>query len=156
MTLSVQALPERPGLEQLRNQAKDLQRAFRSGRTEAVREVAARYGPVPGPALTRSVALLVVSCSWPVCRTKDDDPQDWRDAAELLARHPAITAGSVAVAAAAGDVPSLGRLLAADPAAAGRDTARSAGRRCSTWRLPGMTTGRACGAGGPAAAHCRR
>jgi ankyrin repeat protein len=51
----------------------------------------------------------------------DDDPERWAEARRLLADHPEITAGSVHAAAAAADTTALRRILAADPAAAGRE-----------------------------------
>ena len=52
-------LPERPSLEQLRNQAKDLHRAVLAGEPEALAEVARRYPDAPGTSLR--VAQLVVA-----------------------------------------------------------------------------------------------
>jgi ankyrin repeat protein len=51
----------------------------------------------------------------------DDQPERWAQGRRLLAEHPEITRDSVHVAAAAGDVAALRRLLAADPAAARRE-----------------------------------
>lgn len=51
----------------------------------------------------------------------DDDPDRWREATALLARHPGLAAEDVHVAAAVGDAEALGRLLRADP---GRADAR--------------------------------
>jgi ankyrin repeat protein len=51
----------------------------------------------------------------------DDDPQRWAEARRLLAEHPEITRDSVHAAAAAADTEALRRILAADPAAAGRE-----------------------------------
>jgi hypothetical protein len=50
----------------------------------------------------------------------DDDPARWERARELLATHPWLARASIYTAAAAGDVPTARKLLAADPACATR------------------------------------
>jgi ankyrin repeat protein len=45
----------------------------------------------------------------------DDDPQRWRQAAELLTAHPELAAASIYTAAAAGDVSAARRWLTDDP-----------------------------------------
>jgi hypothetical protein len=45
----------------------------------------------------------------------DDGPDRWREAEELVRRHPDLPAREVHVAAATGDVPALTDLLSADP-----------------------------------------
>jgi hypothetical protein len=50
-----------------------------------------------------------------------DDPERWRRAAALLADHPTLAAASIHTAAATGDVAAATTILAADPAAAGRE-----------------------------------
>ena len=58
-----QDLPEQPSLEQLRNQAKDLQRAVRAGSAEATAEVTARYPdaqlPAGSPFPLRAAQLVI-------------------------------------------------------------------------------------------------
>ena len=51
----------------------------------------------------------------------DDEPERWEEARRILARAPRIAESNVYVAAATADVGALGRLLAADSAAARRE-----------------------------------
>jgi len=52
----------------------------------------------------------------------EDGPERWAQARALLAEHPAMVAESIAAAATAADPDAIARHLAADVAAAGRDT----------------------------------
>jgi ankyrin repeat protein len=85
-------------------------------------EVVERYTRVPpgavsdAPAGSRAGAFLRLACLW----YQDDQPERWAQARQLLAEHPEITRDHVHAAAAAGDVPALRAILAADPAAARR------------------------------------
>ena len=85
-------------------------------------EVIERYSRFPdrmtagAPASLADQFLRLVSLCY-----ADDQPERWAEGRRLLAGHPEITAGSVHAAAAAADVPSLRRILAADPAAARRE-----------------------------------
>ena len=159
-------LPDEPSLEQLRNQARELQRAVRSGDRAALAEVAGHH---PRPPLDTaaaaefrlSAAQLVIArrydfeswarlkhqvemleryCRFPgrlasagpadlagrflsqACLSYENaGPAEWSQARALLAEHPEITTGNAHAAAAAGDTAALGRVLAADPAAARRE-----------------------------------
>jgi hypothetical protein len=85
-------------------------------------EVIERYSRFPDrmtagpPASLADRFLRLVSLCY-----ADDQPERWAEGRRLLAAHPEITAGSVYAAAAAADVASLRRILAADPAAARRE-----------------------------------
>jgi ankyrin repeat protein len=164
-------LPDEPSLEQLRHQAKELQRAVRAGAPQALAELAGpgpfeRLEPEAAAAFKLSAAQLAVArrygfASWTrlkrhveivqrysrfpdrmapdravpdrardpaerflrlACLTYDDvGPAQWAEGRSVLAEHPEITEGSVHVAAAAGDVAALRRILAADPGAAARE-----------------------------------
>ncbi|GAA3454553.1 ankyrin repeat domain-containing protein [Dactylosporangium matsuzakiense] len=146
-------MPDRPDLEQLRRQARALQRAARAGEPEALARIARDHpGPVADEAdLRLSSAQLVVAreygfASWPrlvryvqtiaehewdtglatapvadpageFCRLaclsygRDDGPERWARARDLLARHPDLTAGSIWAAAAAADPDRVRALL---------------------------------------------
>ncbi len=152
-------LPDRPNLEHLRGQARELQRAARAGipaalelvaehhprppvastlsLTAAQTTVARRYGFADWARLRRHVELIAAR-TWVLtdpptgegpadeflrlaCLTfEQDDPGRWLRAARLLGAHPELPSTSVPVAAACADAVRLGRLLAADPAAATR------------------------------------
>jgi ankyrin repeat protein len=55
----VAGLPGEPSLQQLRNQAKDLQRAVLAGEADALAEVAERVGDAPGPFRLHTAQLVV-------------------------------------------------------------------------------------------------
>jgi ankyrin repeat protein len=165
--VTIVALPDHASLEQLRKQAKGLQRAVRAGSPDALAEVAERYpagfpDDAPAASFPLSTAQLVVArrygfASWACLKHhlevvvhyarspaevmpqapaddlpdaflrlaclwyQDDRPERWAEARQLLAEHPDITRGNVYVAAAAADVEALRAILAAFPAAAGRE-----------------------------------
>jgi len=85
-------------------------------------EVIERYSRFPDrmtagpPASLADRFLRLVSLCY-----ADDQPERWAEGRSLLAAHPEITAGDAHAAAAAADVASLRRILAADPAAARRE-----------------------------------
>ena len=64
------SLPERPGLDQLRGQAKELRNDARSGHPDAVARFARHHGSAPQGVVTLAAAQLVISrelgfASWP-------------------------------------------------------------------------------------------
>lgn len=145
-------LPDNPSLEQLKNQARDLQRSVESGDAES-RELFAGLHPRAADALSSEGGLKLADAqlatarlygfgSWPrmteiveeivkwtrsphshpvggeITTEKErhdeflrlaclnygrDDPARWKEAQQLLARHPEIAGGSIHAAAAAGD-----------------------------------------------------
>jgi ankyrin repeat protein len=137
-----QDLPEQPSLEQLRNQAKDLQRARRAAGTplplqEAQLAIARSYGFTSWTRLKRHVEVVQRYSRFPDRVTTaddastflrlaclnyaDDTPARWAEARQILERAPGIIEGNAHVAAAAAEPGALRRVLAADPAAARRE-----------------------------------
>lgn len=133
-------LPERPNLDQLRKQARELQRTTPGLALSAARTaLARRYGFPSWPRLRRVVEILNAG-TWLLPDTPADEPDadrflrlaclNWTDdrparraeAAALLAARPELPAANAAVAAVCADVDRLRALLAADPAAATRPT----------------------------------
>lgn len=152
---TIKPLPSHPQLDQLRHQAKALQRGVRSGDSDAVARVEARYpGSVPSDVSSFSLttAQLVVAreygfASWPklkhyvdtvtayrwdvlppgrelageflwlACLTysAQDAPERWARARAVLAEQPSIVEYDIHVAAAAGNVDTVARLLEAEP-----------------------------------------
>ncbi|MFI5907469.1 ankyrin repeat domain-containing protein [Dactylosporangium sp. NPDC051541] len=150
-------LPDRPDLDQLRRQARALQRAARAGEPEALARIRRDHpGPVPDEAdLRLNEAQLVVAreygfASWPrlvryvntiaehewdtglatvaaqdpaaeFCRLaclsygRDDGPDRWARARDLLARHPDLTKAGLWAAAAAARPDDVRDLLATQP-----------------------------------------
>ena len=130
------SLPDRPDLEQLRRQAKELRDAARRGETTAVDRIAWR---VPGPSGTVTLALaqLVIArelgyASWPKLKAAIEaraDPRAdafvaasvegrTREAARLLEDDPRIAAANVPAVAVLGDLGRLEDMVAADPSVA--------------------------------------
>lgn len=112
--MSTESLPERPTLEHLKGEAKDLERAVVSGDVDARVELAMALGREPD---------LVEGCGDPgdeflrlACLTYggEDGPERWRAAAALLAKDPTLPGRGVHVAAVAGDVAEVGRFLTRD------------------------------------------
>jgi ankyrin repeat protein len=141
------ALPDQPNLEQLRNQARELQRAVRAADpqdpaafplTAAQSALAQRYGFASWPRLKRHIEIIQRYSRFPEAEVDgeapadaflrlaclgyvDDQPEKWRRSADLLAARPDLAQGNVHVAAAVADAAELGRILRADPAAASRE-----------------------------------
>jgi hypothetical protein len=130
-------LPERPSLEQLRKQAKELRDSSGLALWEAQLAVARQYGFASWTRLKRHVELVTRYSRFPerastdtdpdtflrlACLSYyDDEPGQWEQARRLLERDPGIAEGNVYVAAAAADADALRRVLAADPGAASRE-----------------------------------
>ncbi len=87
-------------------------------------EVVEHYSRFPAaakpaaPAGDLADAFLRLAC----LSGEDDQPERWAEARRLLAEHPDLTRGHVHAAAAAADVAALRAILAADPAAARRES----------------------------------
>jgi Ankyrin repeats (many copies) len=130
-------LPERPSLEQLRKQAKELRDSSGLALWEAQLAVARQYGFASWTRLARHVELVTRYSRFPervstdtdpdtflrlACLSYyDDEPGQWEQARRLLERDPGIAEGNVYVAAAAAATGALRRVLAADPGAASRE-----------------------------------
>jgi Ankyrin repeats (many copies) len=130
-------LPERPSLEQLRKQAKELRDSSGLALWEAQLAVARQYGFASWTRLKRHVELVTRYSRFPervstdtepdtflrlACLSYyDDEPGQWEQARHLLERDPGIAEGNVYVAAATADAGALRRVLAADPGAASRE-----------------------------------
>lgn len=129
-------LPERPNLNQLRKQAKDLRRAAGAGASlsDAQRALARQYGFAGWTRLRRQVEAIT-SRSWVYVEHSgeqaladrflrsaclnyaDDAPSRWREAARLREQHPELPSTGVAVAAVCGDAIWLRRHLDSGAAA---------------------------------------
>ena len=134
------SLPERPNLDQLRRQAKDLRDAARRGEPRALDRVTRNYRSAPQGPLTLAAAQLVIArelgfASWPRLKaavesratTPDQLVEAFvaasverrlREAATILDAHPSIAAHSIYAAAMLGDARTVSEMLAADPSAA--------------------------------------
>ncbi len=138
-------LPQNPDLDQLRKQARELQRAKRVDEpgfalSSAQLLLARRYGFPSWVRLRRHVEIVKARTWNPsttssdteplpdrylrlVCLTYSSEPAaDLLAAAELLAEHPELPAAGIATAAACADVARVREILAADPAAASTPT----------------------------------
>jgi ankyrin repeat protein len=87
--------------------------------SEVPADVLARYSRFPDQATASGPAaqFLRLAC----LNYSDDDPTRWAQARQIVAANPQIVEGSANVAAAVGDTQALRRILARDPAAAGRE-----------------------------------
>ncbi len=134
------SLPERPDLDQLRRQAKELRDAARRGDPGAVERFARRSRGAPQAAVTLAAAQLVIArelgfTSWPQLKVaveaRATTPERLarafvaasvegrvREAVTILGTAPDIARYSLAAAAVLGDSEQVGERLAVDPAAA--------------------------------------
>jgi ankyrin repeat protein len=134
------SLPERPDLDQLRRQAKELRDAVRRGNPEAVERFARHYGSAPQGVLTLAASQLVIArelgfASWPQLKTVVEDhaiTAEQRagifvaasvegrvsEAAAILETVPDIARYSLEAATVLGNAEQVGERLAVDPAAA--------------------------------------
>jgi ankyrin repeat protein len=134
------SLPERPDLDQLRRQAKELRDATRRGDPGASERFARHHPSAPRGDVTLAAAQLVVArelgfASWPQLKAAVDahvtSPERraevfvaasvdgrMREAAQVLAADPDVARHSLAAAVVLGDAKQVGQLLAVDPAAA--------------------------------------
>ncbi len=134
------SLPERPDLDQLRRQAKELRDAARGGDPDAADRFARHHGSASQGVVTLAAAQLVIArelgfSSWPqlkaaieahassperqaeifVAASIDDR---MREAATVFETAPDIARYSLEAAAVLGDAEQVGQRLASDPAAA--------------------------------------
>ena len=134
------SLPERPDLDQLRRQAKELRDRARSGDPVAADRFARHHRSVqPGDASLAAAQLVIARelgfSSWPTLKAAVDAvtnaPEERtraflsasvegrpREAARLLEADPGVVGRSLLAAAALGDPDSVRAQLAADPGAA--------------------------------------
>lgn len=134
------SLPERPDLDQLRRQAKELRDAARGGDPTAMGRIARHHRSAPGGETSLAAAQLVIArelgfSSWPalkaavdaVSAAPDDKTQAFlaasiegrvREAARLVQTNPGLAGRSLRAAVVLGDAASVRAQLAADPAAA--------------------------------------
>src|ERR1700733_3544215 len=134
------SLPERPNLDQLRRQAKELRDAARRGEADALDRFEHYPGGGPPGPVTLAAAQLVVARelgfpSWPklkvVVETGASSPEGLADAfvaasverrldeaASFLDAHPDIAGYSIYTATVVGDTHTVREMLSADPPAA--------------------------------------
>jgi len=134
------SLPERPDLDQLRRQAKELRDAARDGDPSAVERFARHHPSAPRGTVTLAAAQLVIArelgfSSWPRLKAAVDArtaaPERraevfatasiegrTREAQGILDAIPDVARSSLAAAAVLGDAEQVRRALAVDPAAA--------------------------------------
>ncbi len=114
--MATAALPQDPDLDQLRNQARELQRAVRSGEPAALTRVS-RWHPDAPPASRRPgeepLADRFLRLAW--LTSRDDQAAGRVAAAQLLAQHPELPARSLFAAAACADAAQVRRHLAGRP-----------------------------------------
>ena len=133
--MTVQPLPERPNLDQLRRQAKELLKAGRDGKAEALARIAA-YHPAGMP-VSLAAAQLVVARehgfpSWPQLKATVEERLMTRDqkvralvrasvtghtdrAVRLLTADPSLATHDIWAATVLGDAARVSTLLARDP-----------------------------------------
>lgn len=138
--MATMSLPDRPDLDQLRRQAKELRDAARAGDAEAVARLRAYH--TAGSPMTLAAAQLVVarehgSVSWPQLKATVEERLMRRDqkvrafvrasiqghadrAARLLRDDPDIARTDIWTAAVLGEAPLVRELVVRDPAAAVR------------------------------------
>lgn len=134
------SLPDRPNLDQLRHQAKELRDGARRRDPLAVERVTLQLSPHPAGTITLATAQLVIArehgfTSWPRLKAAVDAAQTGlrrdveellaaavegraRLASRLLATNPAIGQANIFSAAALGDAGRVAQFIAQDPAAA--------------------------------------
>lgn len=134
------SLPERPDLDQLRRQAKELRDAARSGDAGAVERFARHHPSAPQGVVTLAAAQLVIArelgvASWPQLKAAveayasapERRAEEFvaasiegrvREAESILDAVPDIARYRLETAAVLGDSERVGKKLAADPAAA--------------------------------------
>jgi len=141
--MATEPLPARPNLEQLRKQARELQRQQGAHDTSSLsgaqRAVARRYGFSSWPRLKRHVEAIA-SRTWILVDATDDEPAadrlvrlaclnyvtdsptQRRQAVELWEQQPELATASLAAAVVCGNVAEVRRRLSAEPAVVGADT----------------------------------
>ena len=134
------SLPERPDLDQLRRQAKELRDAARRGDPDAVERFARHHGSAPQGVVALAAAQLVIArelgfASWPQLKAAVEahatSPERLaevfvaasvegrlREAATILETAPDIASYSLEAAVALGDSEQVRERLAVDPGAA--------------------------------------
>jgi ankyrin repeat protein len=134
------SLPDRPNLDQLRRQAKELRDAARRGEPCALDRVTRIYRAAPQGGVTLAAAQLVIArelgfTSWPRLKAAAESraaapgqlvetfvaaavERRLREAATILEDHPSIAAHSIYAAAVLGDRRTVSEMLAADPSGA--------------------------------------
>ena len=134
------SLPDRPDLDQLRRQAKELRDAARNGDIGAAERFAHHHPSAPPGVVTLAVAQLVIArelgfASWPRLKAAVEAPATTperraeafvaasvegrvREAGRILDAVPAIARYSLEAAAVLGDSEQVAERLAVDPAAA--------------------------------------
>ena len=134
------SLPERPDLDQLRRQAKELRDAARRGEADALDRFEHYHGRGPPGPMTLAAAQLVVArelgfTSWPklkaVVESGASSPEGLADAfvaasverrlgeaASFLDARPGIAGDSIYTATVVGDAHTVREMLSANPSAA--------------------------------------
>jgi len=134
------SLPDRPDVEQLRRQAKELRDAARQGAPGAVARFARHYQSGSAEACTLAAAQLVIArelgfVSWPRLKAEVEHRAVMserrveafvtaslegrsREAVAMLASAPTIASQSLEAASVLGDSQQVAKMLAADPASA--------------------------------------
>ncbi|HEX3590465.1 MAG TPA: ankyrin repeat domain-containing protein [Pseudonocardiaceae bacterium] len=134
------SLPDRPDLNQLRRQAKELRDAARRGEPDAIERMARHHQTASHAAVSLAAAQLVIArelgvASWPRLKAAVEARAHTseglaaaflaasverrpREASAILQAHPGIAAHSVHAAAVSGDAAAVGEMLATKPSAA--------------------------------------
>jgi hypothetical protein len=133
------SLPERPDLDQLRRQAKELRDGARREEPGAVERFSRHHGSAPNSAVTLAAAQLVIArelgfASWPRLKAAIEahgtNPERQaeafltasvegrlREATAILDASPDLASYSLAVASVLGNAQEVAQVLAVDPAA---------------------------------------
>jgi hypothetical protein len=134
------SLPERPDLDQLRRQAKELRDGARKGEPDAIERFARRYPSAPLESVGLAAAQLVIArelgfASWPQLKAAVDSHATTperraevfvaasiegrvREAESIFAAVDDVASQSLGAAAVLGDTQRVSERLAVDPAVA--------------------------------------
>jgi ankyrin repeat protein len=117
--MAAKQLPPRPNLDQLKHQAKDLQRTAQIPLHEAQTRLAREYGFTSWNALRDHVEALTLEFDAAVAAFIEAATDERRERAErILSLHPGIAKASLYAALVLGDAPAVEARLAQDPSLA--------------------------------------
>jgi ankyrin repeat protein len=117
--MAAKRLPPRPNLDQLKHQAKDLQRTAQIPLHEAQTRLAREYGFTSWNALRDHVEALTLEFDAAVAAFIEAATDERRERAErILSLHPGIAKASLYAALVLGDAPAVEARLAQDPSLA--------------------------------------
>jgi ankyrin repeat protein len=119
--MSPKQLPPRPNLDQLKHQAKELQRTAQIPLHEAQTRLAREYGFTSWNALHDHVEALTLEFDAAVAAFIEAATDERRERAErILSLHPGIAKANLYAALVLGDAPAAEARLAQDPSLAGK------------------------------------